>query len=81
MDNRLKMKIALGIIVASYVVLTHEERKVKNAAMLAKKKEERVLLHQLFVWMCSQEAWSMSNEEFEREYKQRQEFIRLAISA
>ena len=47
----------------------------------AKKKEERVLLHQLLVWMCSQEAWSMSNEEFEREYKQRQEFIRLAISA
>ena len=49
--------------------------------MLAKKKEERVLLHQLLVWMCSQEAWSMSNEEFEREYKQRQEFIRLAIRA
>lgn len=81
MDNRLKMKIALGIIVASYVVLTHEEKKLKRKALLAKKEEERVLLYQLLVWMSSKEALSMSTEEFEREYKQRQEFIRLAIRA
>jgi hypothetical protein len=79
MDNRLK--IALGIIVASYVVLTHEEKKLKRKVLLVKKLEERELLYQLLIWMRSKEALSMSTEEFEREYKQRTEFIRIAIRA
>lgn len=79
MDNRLK--IALGIIIASAVIMTHEERKVKKEAVLAKKKEERELIYQLLVWLSSKETLSMSTEDFEREYKQRTEFIRIAIRA
>ena len=79
MDNRLK--IALGIIIASAVIMTHEEKKLKKEAVLAKKKEERELIYQLLVWLSSKETLSMSTEDFEREYKQRTEFIRIAIRA